>query len=75
MKDSGLWRDILWHLEDTGHTLQAVAGKHEFSFWMRANLPRLYAPRDIFGEVAGEALNLVGDRIGGHPEMCRHGEG
>ena len=75
VKDSGLWRDILWHLEDTGHTLQAVAGKHEFSFWMRANLPRLYAPRDIFGEVAGEALNPVGDRIGGHPEMCRHGEG
>ena len=74
VKDAGLWRDILWHLEDTGHTLRAVAGRHEFSGWMRANLPRLYAPRDIFGEVSGEALNPVGYRTGGHPMMSWHGE-
>ena len=37
VKDAGLWRDILWHLEDTGHTLRAVAGRHEFSGWMRTS--------------------------------------
>lgn len=74
VKDAGLWRDILWHLEDTGHTLRAVAGRHEFSGWMRANLPRLYAPRDIFGEVGDGALNPVGYRSGGHPMASWHGE-
>lgn len=74
VKDAGLWRDILWQLEDTGHTLRAVAGKHEFSGWMRANLPRLYAPRDIFGEVGDGALNPVDDRIGGRPMASWHGE-
>lgn len=59
VKDPGLWRDILWHLEDTGHVLRAVSGKHEFSSWMRLNLPRLYAPRDVFGEVDEKALNFV----------------
>ena len=43
VKDAGLWRDILWHLEDTGHTIHAVPGKHEFGDWMRVNL-RVYAP-------------------------------
>lgn len=57
VKDAGLWRDILWHLEDTGHVLGAAAGRHEFSTWMRVNLPRLYAPRDRFGEVDEKALN------------------
>lgn len=74
VKDAGLWRDVLWQLEDTGHTLRAVAGRHEFSSWMRANLPRLYAPRDIFGEVSGEALNPVGYRTGGRPMASWHGE-
>ena len=39
--------------------LRAVSGKHEFSSWMRLNLPRLYAPRDVFGEVDEKALNFV----------------
>ncbi len=69
VKDSGLWRDILWHLEDTGHTIQAVAGKHEFSDWMRINLPKLYASRDVFGEVDAMALSPVTDRIGEWPDM------
>ena len=64
VRDSGLWRDILWHLEDTGHEISAVAGKHEFSVWMRGNLPGLYAPRDIFGEVDEAALNPGNDWIG-----------
>ena len=64
VKDAGLWRDILWHLEDTGHALRAAAGRHEFSTWMRVNLPRLYAPRDIFGEVDEKALNPGNDWIG-----------
>lgn len=74
VKDAGLWRDILWQLEETGHILRAVAGKHEFSSWMRTNLPRLYAPRDIFGEVAMEALNPVAYRSGGRPMASWHGE-
>lgn len=57
VKDSGLWRDILWHLEDTGHEISAVAGKHEFSSWMRVNLPKVYASRDVFGEMDENALN------------------
>ena len=74
VRDPGLWRDILWHLEDTGHEVSAVAGKHEFSGWMRVNLPKLYAPRDVFGEVDEEALDpgkywicgqAVPDRSGG----------
>lgn len=60
VKDSGLWRDILWHLEDTGHQLRAEAGKHTFTDWMRVNLPRLYAPRDVFGEVDEDSLNQAG---------------
>ena len=64
IKDSGLWRDILWHLEDTGHILKAAAGRHDFSIWMRVNLPRLYAPRDIFGEVDETSLNPGKDWIG-----------
>ena len=72
VKDAGLWRDILWHLEDTGHELRAEPGKHEFSNWMRVNLPRLYAPRDIFGEVASEALDPVNDRTG---TWAWHGNG
>lgn len=67
VKDPGLWRDILWHLEDTGHVLRAVAGRHEYSSWMRLNLPRLYAPRDVFGEVGEGALNPVNDRLCGQP--------
>lgn len=58
VKDSGLWRDILWHLEDTGHEIRAESGKHGFSDWMRVNLLRLYAPRDVFGEVNEESLTL-----------------
>lgn len=58
VKDPGLWRDILWDMEDTGCRVAAEAGRHEFSGWMRTNLVRLYAPRDVFGEVDGEALDL-----------------
>lgn len=73
VKDPGLWRDILWHLEDTGHVLQAVAGKHEYSSWMRVNLPRLYAPRDVFGEVGEAALNPGNDWIYRQMESSVHG--
>lgn len=69
VKDPGLWRDILWHLEDTGHEIGAVAGKHEFSGWMRVNLPRLYAPRDVFGEVDEATLNPGKYWICGHPGL------
>ncbi len=62
-KDSGLWRDILWHLEDTGHEISAVAGKHEFSGWMRVNLPMLYASRDIFTEMDEAFLDSVNNWI------------
>lgn len=58
VKDSGLWKEILWQLEDTGHDFSAVAGKHVFTNWMRVNLPKLYVPRDMFGEVDEESLNL-----------------
>lgn len=58
VKDPGLWRDILWHMEDTGCRVAAEAGRHEFSGWFRVNIPKLYAPKDVFGEVGEEALNL-----------------
>lgn len=64
VKDPWLWMDILGQLEDAGHVLVAVSGKHEYSSWMRLNLPKLYAPRDVFGEVDEDALNLVSCWIG-----------
>lgn len=67
VKDPGLWQDILWHLEDTGHELRAAAGKHEFTDWMRANLPKLYAPRDVFGEVDEAALSLYSSMVSAGP--------
>ena len=63
VKDWHLWERILWELEDAGHILRAVPGKHEFSVWMRCNIPRLAADKESFTEVEPKELNLVSDRI------------
>ena len=59
VKDAGLWRDILWEWEDTGHQIRAEYGPHSFSGWLKCNIPRLYASRDTFTEVDDTTLNLV----------------
>lgn len=63
VKDWGLWQMILQELEETGHIIKAVPGKHEFSKWMRCNIPNLPAEMDAFTAVEPKELNLVNDRI------------
>lgn len=36
--DSRLWNEIQQEIEESGHLLQAITGKHEFSDWMRWKL-------------------------------------
>lgn len=62
-KDSDLWQWILEELEESGHELRAVSGKHEFSNWMRCFLPGLVADRKGFSVIEPKELNLVSDRI------------
>lgn len=38
VKDAELWEMLLQDLEEDGHILDAVAGKHEFVEWMRWNM-------------------------------------
>lgn len=64
VKDWYLWECILQELEDAGHILRAVPGKHEFSSWMRCNMPHLAADKESFTAVKPKELNLVSDRIG-----------
>lgn len=63
VKDWGLWQMILQELEETGHIIKAIPGKHEFSNWMRCNLPSLVADKNGFSVVEPKELNLVSDRI------------
>lgn len=46
-----LWSQILQAAEENGHKLTVREGKHEWSEWMRWNLPLLGAYEDIFAEV------------------------
>ena len=62
-KDQELWQDILHELEDTGHILKAVSGKHEFCDWMRSNMPHLTADTKAFTMVEQKVVNLVNDRM------------
>lgn len=63
VKDWGIWQMILQELEETGHIIKAVPGKHEFSNWVRCFLPELAADKNGFTEVEPKELNLVSDRI------------
>lgn len=63
VKDQELWQDILHELEDTGHILKAVSGKHEFCNWMRSNMPHLAANTNAFTAVEQKVVNLVNDRM------------
>lgn len=63
-KDADIWRGILQELDEAGHILRAVPGKHEFSVWMRCNLPHLVADLESFTAVEPKELNLVSVRIG-----------
>lgn len=51
VKDAGLWRDILWEWEDTGHRISAVCGKHGFSEWMGWAMGRFLANQDYFTDI------------------------
>lgn len=62
-KDRVLWENILIELEEAGHILKAVPGKHEFSNWVRCNLPYLEAGKAAFSEVVPKELDLVSDRM------------
>ncbi len=49
--DSLLWSDILTELEESGHQLQAHEGNHEYSGWMRWNIPLAKAYNEVFTKV------------------------
>lgn len=63
VKDWCLWECILQELDETGHILRAVPGKHEFSAWMRCNMPHLTADKESFTAVEPREVNLVSYRI------------
>lgn len=63
VRDWCLWECILQELEDAGHVLRAVPGKHEFTLWMRSNIPRLAADINVFSAVEEKVVNLVSDRM------------
>ena len=46
--DAVLWSMLLQDLEETGHVLAAVAGKHEYSEWMRWELVAARPNEDTF---------------------------
>lgn len=48
VKDSILWQQVYRQLEEDGHELRVEAGKHEFSGWMRWQMPLTRAYQDIF---------------------------
>lgn len=62
VKDGAFWENILFEMEDAGHILRAECGKHEFSLWMRNELPRLAAGRQGFEAVEQKILLSVGDK-------------
>ncbi len=62
IKDLFLWEGILFELEDGGHILKAVCGKHEFSLWMKHELPHLAAGVGGFEAVEQKVIVPVGDR-------------
>lgn len=52
--DQILWSEILQAAEETGHELIAQEGKHEWSGWMRWNIPLTDTYKDFFAEVKNE---------------------
>lgn len=54
VKNADLWSMILEDLEEMGHTLEAEKEKHEWSDWMRWNLPLKHALKGIFTKVPKE---------------------
>jgi len=48
VKDADLWEMIFEEMEEGGHELLAIPGKHEFSHWMAWNLPLVRAWQDVF---------------------------
>lgn len=53
-KDAVLWSMILEELEESGHELTAEKGKHEWTEWMRWNMPLAAPLRDIFKKTRRE---------------------
>lgn len=49
--DQILWSEILQAAEENGHELASQEGKHEWSEWMRWNIPLADAYKDIFIKV------------------------
>lgn len=49
--DSLLWADILQEIEESGHQLKAEEGRHEYSEWMRWNIPLKNALNNVFLKV------------------------
>ncbi len=54
VKDSALWGDILNELEEGGHELEADAGKHEYSEWMRWKMELSQPLYDVFTKIRGD---------------------
>ncbi len=48
VKYAALWSMILQDIEEYGHQLEAVKGKHEWSEWMRWNLPLTKPLKEVF---------------------------
>lgn len=51
VKDAEVWGTILQELEDSGHELGAVCGKHEYIGWMAWQLPIVNALKGVFDKV------------------------
>jgi len=51
VKDSVLWSQILQEIEENGHDVTAVSGKHEFSEWMHWKIELAHGLTNGFSEL------------------------
>lgn len=57
VRDAALWSMILMETEESGHQLEAVKGKHEWSRWMQWTMPLTRALNGVFKEIPKELQN------------------
>lgn len=59
VKDSVLWQDILHLIRDQGHVLEARTGAHEYSGWMRWQMEKTVAEKNVFREMTETGRILI----------------
>lgn len=71
VRDSTLWSQVCQLTDEAGHELCAECGSHEYSHWMRFQMPLADAKEDIFSEVRECSPGLVHDRVDWETGACK----